>query len=83
MLYEKEGLIRPHRTPTNRRLFSEDDLALIQFIQYLTEIEHVNLNGIRVILQLLERALDKYPTLKKEFFENFEEKELIWEDKVF
>jgi len=33
MLYEKSGLINPHRTSTNRRLFSIIDLQKLQFIK--------------------------------------------------
>jgi len=77
MLYEKEGLIQPHRTGTNRRLFSEADLDLIQFIKYLISQERVNITGAGVIIRILRRAHLKYPTLKKEFFPEYKEKKLI------
>lgn len=77
MLYEREGLIKPHRTGTNRRLFSEADLDLIQFIKYLINQEGVNITGSGVIIRLLKRAHLKNPTLMKEFFPDFKEKRLI------
>ena len=77
MLYEKESLIKPHRTGTNRRLFSSADLARIQFIQYLVSNVGVNLKGARVIITLLEKAANKYPSLKKDLFPNFTEKDLL------
>lgn len=77
MLYEKESLIKPFRTATNRRLFSQDNLSQIQFIQYLVEVHRVNLAGARTILALLDKSSGKYPSLKKDFFPDFAEKELI------
>lgn len=77
MLYEKEGLIKPHRTGTNRRLFSPADLATIQFIQYLTSNMGVNLKGAKVIMSLLEKAANKYPGLKRDLFSDFAEKDLL------
>ena len=77
MLYEKEGLVKPHRTSTNRRLFSETDLGKVQFIQFLIDKENTNLAGIRVILNILEKTSSKIPTIRKELFPDFSEKELI------
>jgi MerR family transcriptional regulator/heat shock protein HspR len=77
MLYEKEGLIQPYRTSTNRRLFSQVDLGQIQFIQYLIDKKRANIAGAKVILDLLEKAKERYPNLKEDFFPDFETKELI------
>lgn len=77
MLYEKGGLINPHRTSTKRRLFSEADLTAVQFVKYLTEKKNVNIASIKLILALLEKAKGKYPDLRKDFFPDFSEKELI------
>src|SRR4030067_3609360 len=68
MLYEKEGLIKPYRTSTNRRLFSQTDLSQIQFIKYLIDKKRANIAGAKVILDLLEKAEGRYPNLKEEFF---------------
>lgn len=77
MLYEKEGLIAPHRTPTSRRLFSRSNLTEIQFIQYLINQKRVNVAGAKVLLDLLEKAFEKYPNLKADFFPDYSPKELI------
>ena len=77
MLYEKEGLIHPHRTSTNRRLFSRTDLAHIQFVQYLIEKKRTNLKSNRLILEILEKDSEKYPEIKKELFPDYAARELI------
>lgn len=53
-LYERLGLIRPHRIGNSKRLYSEADIARLRRIQHLTQLG-VNLAGVEVILRLLER----------------------------
>ncbi len=54
-LYERLGLIRPHRIGNSKRLYSEADIARLRRIQHLTQHLGVNLAGVEVILRLLER----------------------------
>ena len=54
MLYEDAGLIEPHRTPTNRRRYSQRDISKVQVIQHLTREKGVTLAGVRHILSLFE-----------------------------
>ena len=54
-IYEGEGLVCPARTPTNIRLYSEDDLRRILWIRHLTQNLGVNLAGVRVLFELEER----------------------------
>jgi MerR family transcriptional regulator/heat shock protein HspR len=54
MIYESEELIKPQRTTTNRRRYSEDDIRQVRAIQYLTRERGVNLAGVKYILALLE-----------------------------
>jgi len=54
-LYERLGLIRPHRVGNSKRLYSEADIARLRRIQHLTQHLGVNLAGVEVILRLLER----------------------------
>ena len=54
-IYEGEGLVRPARTPTNIRLYSENDLRRILWIRHLTQNLGVNLAGVRVLFELEER----------------------------
>jgi DNA-binding transcriptional MerR regulator len=53
MMYESVGLVRPHRTATNRRRYSQRDLATLQAIQAFTRRHGVNLAGVRLLLKLL------------------------------
>ena len=54
-LYEREGLIEPHRTDTGFRLYCDADINLLRRIQSLTQELGVNLAGVHVILNLLEQ----------------------------
>lgn len=54
-LYEREGLLRPERTKRNTRLYSEEDLQRLETILNLTRDMGVNLAGVEVILNLLDR----------------------------
>ncbi|MHB8928381.1 MAG: MerR family transcriptional regulator [Bacillota bacterium] len=51
-LIERSGLVEPARTEKHTRLYSENDLLLLQRICYLTRVEGVNLAGVRTILRL-------------------------------
>src|SRR5688572_24670589 len=54
-IYEDEGLIAPARTPTNIRLYSEDDIRRVLWIRHLTQERGVNLAGVRILFELEER----------------------------
>src|SRR6266403_3219970 len=54
-IYEDEGLICPARTPTNIRLYSDEDIRRITWIRHLTRERGVNLAGIRILFELEER----------------------------
>ncbi len=54
-IYEDEGLVCPARTPTNIRLYSENDIRRILWIRHLTQERGVNLAGIRLLFELEER----------------------------
>jgi MerR family transcriptional regulator/heat shock protein HspR len=62
MIYESESLLKPHRTATNRRRYSEDDIQRVRVIQFLTRQKGVNLAGVKYVLRLLhslsEQGLD-------------------------
>ncbi|MFC1613821.1 MerR family transcriptional regulator [Gemmatimonadota bacterium] len=49
-LYEKEGLILPHRTATNRRIYSDVELAKVKNIRKLIQESGLNFSAIRHIL---------------------------------
>jgi MerR family transcriptional regulator/heat shock protein HspR len=54
MIYESENLIKPQRTATNRRRYSEDDIRRVRVIQFLTRQKGVNLAGVKYVLLLLQ-----------------------------
>ncbi len=56
-IYERKGLIEPHRTDGGSRRYSERDIALLQRIQELTN-DGVGLAGVRRILEL-ELAVER------------------------
>lgn len=49
---DKEGIVRPQRTAKDRRLYSDRDIALLARIRYLTEERGVNMNGVKLILEM-------------------------------
>ena len=50
-IYERKGLVDPARTPGGSRRYSDDDIALLQRIQELTN-EGLNLYGVQRVLEL-------------------------------
>lgn len=52
--YEKEGLIRPKRTPGGTRMYSERDVERLRFIVTLTQDMGVNLAGVELLLKMRE-----------------------------
>jgi Predicted transcriptional regulators len=53
-MYERKGLVKPKRVGKNR-LYSDSDIERVRRIQNLTQQMAVNLAGVEVILDLLER----------------------------
>lgn len=61
-VYERKGLVQPHRTEGNTRRYSERDIARLRRIQELTQ-EGINLAGVIRIMELerrLHRAEARY-----------------------
>ncbi len=54
-LYEREGLLRPHRSAGNTRLYSRQDIEHLSTILNLTREMGVNLAGVTIIMDLLEK----------------------------
>jgi MerR family transcriptional regulator/heat shock protein HspR len=59
MMYEHLGMIKPHRTTTNRRRYSQRDMMKLQAIQTLTRTHRVNLAGARFILPMLKALQER------------------------
>ena len=54
-IYYDEGLLCPARTPSNIRLYSDEDIRRIEWIRHLTRDRGVNLAGIKILFELEER----------------------------
>jgi len=54
-MYERMGLVRPRRVGGKNRMYSEADIERLRQIQRLRQDMGVNLPGIEVILDLLEK----------------------------
>jgi len=51
-IYERKGLVAPHRTSGNTRRYSDSDIALLRQIQDLTQEGGINLAGVKMIIEL-------------------------------
>lgn len=74
-LYEREGLLIPSRSKGNTRLYTDEDLAKLEFILTLTREMGVNLAGIEIIANMkekMEKMQEEFgrflEELKNEFF---------------
>jgi MerR family transcriptional regulator, heat shock protein HspR len=54
-VYERKGLLQPHRTSGNTRRYSAADIERLRRIQELTQEEGVNLAGAKMVLALEEQ----------------------------
>jgi MerR family transcriptional regulator/heat shock protein HspR len=52
--YEKVGIIEPHRSQGNIRLYSDRDIALLKRVKSLVDDMGVNLPGVEVILRMVQ-----------------------------
>ena len=56
-VYERKGLVQPHRTEGNTRRYSEEDIQRLRRIQALTS-EGLNLAGVIKVMEL-EQEMDR------------------------
>lgn len=54
-LYEREGLVHPERSAGNTRLYSREDVEHLSTILNLTREMGVNLAGVTIIMELLQK----------------------------
>lgn len=54
-MYERLGLVQPARIGMKNRLYSEADIERLRQIQRLTQDMGVNLAGVEIILDLLDK----------------------------
>jgi MerR family transcriptional regulator/heat shock protein HspR len=51
-LYERRGLLSPARVSGRTRMYSQDDLETLEQIVYLIREKGINLEGVRVIMEI-------------------------------
>jgi len=56
--YEKIGIVEPARSRGNIRLYSERDIAQLKRVKTLIDDLGVNLAGVEVIMQMVQRMLE-------------------------
>src|SRR2546423_6123253 len=56
--YDRLGLVSPGRTAGGGRRYSERDIALLREVQRLSQVEGVNLAGVKRIIEL-EQLIDE------------------------
>jgi MerR family transcriptional regulator/heat shock protein HspR len=54
--YERVGIIEPHRSRGNIRLYSDSDIAMLQRIKRLVDDMGINLPGVEIILRMMQRV---------------------------
>ena len=77
MAYERTGFLTPHRTNTKRRMYSDQDLAEIQFLKYLTQERKINFAGIKYLFEAIRIAQGQGLDLRKTLFPDFRVKPLL------
>ena len=56
--YETLGLVQPHRTRGNQRVYSRRDVERVQRMRGLIDDLGINLAGVEVVMKLLDRIDD-------------------------
>lgn len=51
-LLDREGIVSPQRTEGGRRRYSNKDIKKLRYIAYLLKEKKVNINGIRIIIEM-------------------------------
>ncbi len=68
--YERLGLVKPQRTRGNQRVYSHNDLERVRRIRRLMDDLGVNLAGVEVLLNLLDRLQEAESTIARLEAEN-------------
>ena len=67
-LYEREGLLKPSRSEGNTRLYTDEDIEVLEVILHLTRDLGVNLAGVEIILNMrakmaeMQRQMQEFVT---------------------
>lgn len=52
---DKVGVVRPKRIGKKSRLYSLKDIKRLEYVHYLMEEKHVNIHGIKIILEIAKK----------------------------
>ena len=63
--YEREGLLEPARSSVNIRLYSQRDIEKLRRIKSLTEDLGLNLAGVQVVMQMMDRMSKMEQEIKR------------------
>ena len=75
--YESLGLLSPGRTKGNQRVYSNSDIDRVRRIRSLTDDLGLNLAGVEVVMNLLEKIEDLENHLNRTLEENLRLKDLL------
>ncbi len=68
--YERLGLVEPHRTGGNQRVYSRRDVERVRRMRTLMDDLGVNLAGVEVVMKLLDRMRETEHELQQLKAEN-------------
>ncbi len=54
--YEKIGIIEPHRSQGNIRLYSARDISILQRVKSMVDGMGINLAGVEVVLRMMKHV---------------------------
>ncbi len=77
--YESIGLVEPARSKGNQRVYSQNDVERIRQIRNLMDDLGVNLAGVEVVMNLLERLRTSEAEIQRLTTENEELRKLLAE----
>lgn len=56
---EKFGVIKPKRIGKKTRCYSNVQIKKLEYVHYLMEEKHVNISGIKVILEMMKEMMEE------------------------
>lgn len=63
--YEKIGIIEPHRSQGNIRLYSARDISTLQRVKSMVDGLGINLAGVEVVLRMMKRVSELQNELER------------------
>ena len=73
---DQEGVVTPSRTDSNRRLYSDRDLAVLDRVRHLTE-RGVNMAGVKIILEMEQAQIPAHGSPSSSALIPFPQKSLV------